>query len=140
MTNSKRVGIITYDFNHLKTEQVLQKILCKNYHLTIYALPFVERPKRNPILMHRPEQSDGCHPEILARQHGIDYQKCDSDLDIDGSDIYLVTGAGILSSGCVQGKTIVNAHPGVIPASRGLDAFKWAIYDGVPRWKFIALD
>ena len=75
MTNSKRVGIITYDFNHLKTEQVLQKILRKNYHLTIYALPFVERPKRNPILMHRPEQSDGCHPEILARQHGIEYQK-----------------------------------------------------------------
>ena len=70
MTNSKRVGIITYDFNHLKTEQV-QKILRKNYHLTIYALPFVERPKRNPILMHRPEQSDGCHPEL--GQHGIEY-------------------------------------------------------------------
>jgi len=31
-----------------------------------------------------------------------------------------------------SGKPIVNAHPGVIPLTRGLDSFKWAIYNNDP--------
>ena len=49
-----------------------------------------------------------------------------------GDDIYLILGAGILSADCIRGKKILNAHPGIIPISRGLDAFKWAIYNCDP--------
>ena len=41
-------------------------------------------------------------------------------------------GAGILSKECVENKKIINSHPGIIPASRGLDSFKWAIYENKP--------
>jgi phosphoribosylglycinamide formyltransferase-1 len=32
----------------------------------------------------------------------------------------------------LRGKKIINCHPGIIPACRGLDSFKWAIYDMKP--------
>ena len=44
----------------------------------------------------------------------------------------MILGAGILSEKCVKNKKIVNAHPGIIPACRGLDSFKWAIYNKIP--------
>ncbi|WP_198172869.1 formyltransferase family protein [Bradyrhizobium sp. AT1] len=48
------------------------------------------------------------------------------------ADYYLIAGAGILSPAAIGRKKIVNAHPGIIPAARGLDAFKWSIFHGVP--------
>ena len=45
-------------------------------------------------------------------------------------DFFLITGAGIIDIGFAEGKPIVNAHPGIIPTSRGLDSFKWAILNG----------
>jgi phosphoribosylglycinamide formyltransferase-1 len=32
----------------------------------------------------------------------------------------------------VRGKKIINCHPGILPAVRGLDAFKWTIYEMKP--------
>ena len=34
----------------------------------------------------------------------------------------------MLSKDAIKGKKIINCHSGIIPISRGLDAFKWAIY------------
>lgn|SRR5574341_322046 len=127
------VGLITYHFPHLKTEQVMQRLLQKEFKYKMYALPFKPRKKRHPLFQHRPEQSDAIAPHILAHRHSIPYLQCSDDGDIDDScDIYLVLGAGILSPGCVLGKKIINCHPGIIPACRGLDSFKWAILDMKP--------
>ena len=130
-----RIGLITYQANHLKTEQIFKKLL-QHYpakFFSFYALPFVDRPKRRVLFQHRPDQSKGMDTESLAASYGCPYLKCEKDADIPmGEDIYLILGAGILSADCIHGKRILNAHPGVIPASRGLDAFKWAIYNGIP--------
>ena len=127
------IGLITYDYWHLKTEQVVQSFLRKGYDFRIYALPFVYRPRRKVLFSHRPEQTAGVRTELMARSHRIDYMKCASDSEIDNScDIYHILGAGILSAECIKGKRIINCHPGIIPAVRGLDAFKWAIYDMLP--------
>lgn len=129
------IGLITYDHPHLKTEQVLLGLLGRRlpYAYRIYALPFVERRQRAVLFPHRPAQECAVAPATLGRAHGIPYVRCDSDQDIDAAcDLYLVLGAGILSGDCVRGKQILNAHPGIIPAVRGLDAFKWAIYDSQP--------
>ena len=131
----KRIGLITYQANHLKTEQVFKKLI--QYYppqaFSFYALPFVERPERKVLFQHRPDQSKGMDTESLAATYGCPYLKCERDIDIPvGEDIYLILGAGILSAECIHGKRILNAHPGAIPASRGLDAFKWAIYDEIP--------
>lgn len=127
------VGLITYHYPHLKTEQVLQRILDVGFDLRMYALPFTPRKPRETVFYHRPEQSDAEAPQIIAEKHNIPYKECVNDNDIDDScDVYLILGAGILSAKCVEGKRIINCHPGIIPASRGLDSFKWAIYEMKP--------
>lgn len=132
-SNGLVVGIITYDHNHLKTEQVVNRLVKKHYNIIIYSLPFYKRPPRTVTFAHRPEQSNGSHPMKLAQKYGFEYVNCSSDLEIDDRcDYYLVTGAGILSESCVKNKKILNCHPGLLPMSRGLDSFKWAILDFVP--------
>lgn len=117
----------------MKTEQVLQRLLQKQLNYKIFALPFTPRKPRETLFAHRPEQSDAVVPEALAKKHDIPYIQCMSDKDIDNScDIYLILGAGIISGECISGKKIINCHPGIIPACRGLDSFKWALYDMKP--------
>ncbi len=131
----KTVGLITYHSPHLKTEQVLQRLLNLDagFEFRMYALPFLQRKPRETLFRHRPEQSDAVAPQTMAEKHGISYALCNTDNDIDDRcDVYIILGAGILSAKCVQGKKIINCHPGIIPASRGLDSFKWAIYEMKP--------
>ena len=131
----KTVGLITYHYRHLKTEQVLQRLLGldNGFEFRMYALPFSPRKSRETIFHHRPDQSDAIAPQVMAKKHKIPYVICEIDSDIDDfCDVYLVLGAGILSAKCVEGRKIINCHPGIIPASRGLDSFKWAIHEMKP--------
>lgn len=128
----KTLGIITYDTNHLKTEQILLQLIGK-YDITVYALPYVQRPVREVLLRHRPDQTAAAHPRDICWQYGLPYIPVNSDAEIDNHcELYLITGAGILSAECLRGKKVLNGHPGVIPAARGLDAFKWSIYNRLP--------
>lgn len=128
----KHLGIITYNAPHLKTEQVVLNLF-RQYELTIYALPFVSRQERKVLFQHRPNQSTGVHPKELCTQLNLPFLELAHDWEIDNAqELYLITGAGILSEQCLQGKQVLNAHPGIIPAVRGLDAFKWSIYGLVP--------
>lgn len=131
----KKIGLITYDYNHLKTEQVFHLLLQSkgSHNFQFYALPFAPRAPREIELHHRPNQAEAVHPKVLADAHQIPYFRCANDTEIDDScDLYLALGAGILSAQAIAGKKIINCHPGIIPAVRGLDAFKWALYDGQP--------
>ncbi len=136
MVNYK-LGIITYAHPHMKTEQVIfrlvymGKISPKN--IKVYMLPYIKKKDREVYFMHRPAQDNAVHPELLCKKYGINYVYCKDDTDIDSvCDIYMVTGAGILSGSCVHNKKIINCHPGIIPVARGLDAFKWSIYNMYP--------
>lgn len=124
----KHLGIISYNMPHLKTEQLILN-LHSRYALAVYALPFVNRPERCVLFQHRPNQLQAAHPREICRRFNIPFisAKCDADIE-NGLDFYLIAGAGILTEKCLQGKQILNGHPGVIPAVRGLDAFKWSIY------------
>src|SRR5947199_148428 len=60
---SLRLGIITYDHAHLKTEQLVHRFLLRNtlaknrkLDLVLLALPFSSRPSRTVLLPHRPDQ------------------------------------------------------------------------------------
>ena len=124
-----KVGLITYQAPHRKTEEVLEKVLKNNYQLKIFALPFVPRKQRKVYFSHRPDQREALSPGSLAEKYGISYVVCSKDSDIDCScELYLILGAGVLSESCLKGKRIINCHPGIIPSSRGLDSFKWALF------------
>lgn len=128
----KKLGIISFNAPHLKTEQIILN-LHSRYAITVYALPFVPRPARTVMFQHRPDQSEAAHPREICGQFNIPFIPIMHDWEIEnGLDYYLIAGAGILSERCLQGKQILNAHPGVIPAVRGLDAFKWSIYELKP--------
>ncbi|HEY0282623.1 MAG TPA: formyltransferase family protein [Rhizomicrobium sp.] len=47
-------------------------------------------------------------------------------------DYFLVCGCGLLDGRFCTSARIINCHPGLIPQTRGLDAFKWCIYKGRP--------
>jgi len=128
----KRVGILTYDTPHLKTEQVVCGLLRRGLtDMALFALPFRARPERSVLVAHRPNQFDAAPPSELARAHGLEFTRWDGGGDLGECDYYLITGAGILSPEAVRGRRIVNAHPGIIPSARGLDAFKWSIHDQI---------
>jgi phosphoribosylglycinamide formyltransferase 1 len=129
----KTIGIITYDHPHLKTDQVFHAFTRRGYRLKIYAFPFVPRKSRAVVFSHRPTQSSSAHPRELAEKYAFDYLVCQDDREIDDAcDLYHVLVGKIISAECILGKKIINCHPGIIPAVRGLDAFKWAILDEKP--------
>ena len=126
------LGIITYQLNHLKTEQLIFS-LKNRYCIKVFALPFLQRPVRSVILQHRPNPLIAAHPKELCIRYGLEYYPIMRDDEIEnGCDYYIVAGAGILSKECLKGKRVLNGHPGIIPLVKGLDAFKWCIYDMLP--------
>ena len=44
----------------------------------------------------------------------------------------LIAGAGLLPEELTANRKIINSHPGYLPNVKGLDAFKWAVYQGQP--------
>ena len=58
-----KVGIVSYDYPHLKTEQLLHRLLFRNklaagprFDIKLLALPFSPRPLREVLFAHRPDQ------------------------------------------------------------------------------------
>lgn len=105
----KTVGLISYQFYHLKTEQLVLRLPGK-FRMKIYALPLTTRPTRQTIVRHRPNQAAAAHPEELCRRFDLDYVPVEADTEIDNScDCYFVAGEGILSGECVRNRKIERA-------------------------------
>ncbi len=100
-----KVGLITYQAPHRKTEEVLQKILGRDHQLTIFALPFIPRKPRRVFFPHRPDQAEALSPKKLAQKHRISYVACSKDSDIDYScELYLILGAVFCQKVVLKGK------------------------------------
>lgn len=134
-----RLGIISYDHAHLKTEQLVHRLLLKKRLaigpepvLMLLALPFSSRPSRTVLFSHRPDQEKSVSTRELAAHYQLEFLSCTYDSIPDVADLYLVAGAGVFSAKAIGKKKIINVHPGIIPSARGLDSFKWSILDGMP--------
>lgn len=127
------VGILTYDFFHLKTEQIVHKLLRNGFRdITLFALPFSQRPERPVLIPHRPNQVDAITTKELASANNLTFIRYDGKSNLPECDFYLIAGAGLLPSNVVKNKNIINAHPGIIPSARGLDSYKWSIHNNIP--------
>ncbi len=123
-----RLGLITYPVGHLKTQQVLFGLLQLGGHeLRLLMAPFQPRPEREVLISHRPPQFVGPPAHALAERFGLDVRPLDDPHAFDGLDYCLIAGAGIIPPERIRPDFIINAHPGLLPAARGLDAFKWSI-------------
>jgi phosphoribosylglycinamide formyltransferase-1 len=127
-----RISLITYDAPHKKTQDVLSRLIRQSrFEISLTLVPFKQRPERATAFHHRPAQLIGPDPHSLAQKYKLetfaleDWQSFNQRIDY-----FLICGAGLLDGRFCTNAQIINCHPGLIPQSRGLDAFKWCIYKG----------
>ena len=106
--NGMSVGIITYDYFHLKTEQVVHKLLRKREiaEIKLFALPFKKREKRVVLIPHRPDQTNAITTEDLANKNGFEFIRWDGVSKLEECNYYIITGAGILPTNVIKDKKI----------------------------------
>lgn len=129
------IGILTYDIPHRKTYDTLCQIKARGIteEVAVFAEPLHYTKSFRPLLEHRPRTALTLpDPEEICRNFGYRYYQGFDDTVLPPQSIILICGAGIVPQERIEKYRILNAHPGYLPNVRGLDAFKWAIYDGQP--------
>ena len=129
------VSVLTYDVRHRKTYDILCLLKAMGYgRVTVYAMPLQYKKSFHPLMQHRPEMNWPIDTALLCENFSYKYLNINDYMDIDEAEdrIILVGGAGLLPDEVVHKYQIVNSHPGYIPNCRGLDAYKWAIYEKQP--------
>ena len=126
------IGIISYECAHKKTTEIIER--CSNKIDCIFTIPFKQRSKRKVLINHRPDQFDGHTTKEIGKSYSIDVLPLDK-INSEYSNSFnqlIVGGSGLLSEFLVCNFKVINAHPGLIPTTRGLDSFKWALYHKEP--------
>lgn len=131
------IAIITYDHPHRKTQDlVFRLVMYGNKELTLLALPWEERARHNPICEHRPRGCINVPVGLFCERLGLNFVSVKDYKALEGElhkyRHIIVGGAGLLPASTVEQFNIINAHPGYLPNVRGLDALKWAVYEGQP--------
>lgn len=132
-----KIALITYQTAHKKTQDVLSGLLFKGYkNITLFALPFVERSMRPVQFQHRFSSALPIHPKEIALNLGLKYLELEAtEIEIELKnklyDVVLIGGAGLLPESLAMHHSVINAHPGLLPKVKGLDALKWAILNDV---------
>ena len=135
MKTEQKIAVLTYQSKHRKTYDTLCLLKAKGYQAVfVYASPFHYKKKYKPLFEHRPSVMEGM-PSVREQCLNFGYTYVEGELeefDIPSDYIVLICGAGILPDDFVTSHMIINSHPGYLPNCRGLDAYKWAIYEGEP--------
>ena len=137
------VGLITYQTGHLKTWQLMQRLMVRSHRVSLFAFPFSLRPFVPGPFEDRPYQILDMDPKSFCNRHGLGYREVggwsdehSASLDDGGPyrkpDLFLTCIAKIIPKRFIEGRTILNCHPGLLPQNRGVDAFKWSIINGWP--------
>lgn len=133
--NYNKIAILTYNVRHRKTFDTLCLLKANGYeNVSVYATPLHYKKSFRPLIEHRPAVGEGI-PETSEICSHFSYEYWEGNLDsfhISQNDILLICGAGILPEKFIDEHCIINSHPGYIPDCRGLDSYKWAIYEGHP--------
>lgn len=131
-----KILIIAANAPHLKTEQIISKMLLRGINdITVGATPWKQRKERKVSFQHRPDQSASPALTSLANYYGLSFLEINDWAQCNYStyDFIVMTGGVLVPKEVIEvGIPIVNCHPGIIPIVRGLDAFKWAIYHMLP--------
>lgn len=129
-----RIGILTYDIPHRKTYDTLCLLKAKGYNdVSVFAKQLHYKKHYNSIYSHRPNEIYGIHPKDICENFNYRYTLEEvSESTIKLGSIILICGAGLIENSLIKNYKIINSHPGYIPNSRGLDSYKWAIYENQP--------
>lgn len=132
------IYILTYNDAHRKTYDVLNLLKAYGHKdVTVIALPYHYTKKQKPLINHRPQVYTAIPPDMLCKALDYKYEFINSFVEITPildkePGPILICGAGIIPAELIEKYMIINSHPGILPLVRGLDAFKWAIYEMQP--------
>jgi methionyl-tRNA formyltransferase len=130
------IYVLTYNHPHRKTQDLLLKLKLKGYEdITVLSTPWQDRKNFVPLIPHRFLPPDTIYPKELCLSLKFNYIELKSYHDVpklETNDLVLIGGAGIIPKELTDTNKIINSHPAYLPYVRGLDALKWAIYDGLP--------
>ena len=132
------IGIITYNKPHRKTQEIIFNLLLNGFkNIDLIVIPWIERKNFQPIFKHRPSTCPQVNIVDLCKRLNLTH----TNVDIEDLNRHcaakkykhiLIAGAGILPDDLSKNHNVINAHPGYLPYSKGLDAFKWALLKGHP--------
>ena len=124
-----KIGLITYNVPHKKTQDIMLRLLGRD--VTVIAMDFQHRKPVKPLYKHRPDMITNVSTAELCKYFNFEYIESNTPCEIiKWLDVGIIGGCGLINVN--QDVEIINAHPGVLPQGRGLDALKWSIYNGHP--------
>lgn len=134
---NKKVYLFSYEVPHLKTLDLAKKLILKGYSVTVLGFPFKRNFKNKmEVFKERPNQLLEGDLYSTCKEIGVDLIKIPSwqmndmlnSLPKNTNDtIYITCISKIIPKEIIDGRIILNAHPGLLPENRGLDAFKWSV-------------
>lgn len=133
--SNANICVLTYNIRHRKTYDTLCLLRALGYKkVTVYAIPLQYKKTFEPLLQHRPDMNWLIDTEKLCDNFDYKYIQIKEYSDVIETEdsIMLICGATLLPDSFIHQYNIINAHPGYIPNCRGLDAYKWAIYEKQP--------
>ena len=138
-----KIGVFAYDFPHYKSQQGLLHLMATGLKPTVVlAQKKLKLDIEYSNIRIIPRRIFVNETENVAKAFGIPYIKCLHDsgevekvIKYLRLDIGVVLGARILKKNTIEAfnKGILNMHPGIIPANRGLDNIKWAVLDNLKQ-------
>jgi len=127
-----KIGIITYDRPHRKTQDVLHglhEIGYKKIKLIVSKFRKFKNKKIKNFFEHRPDQFNGPSIKEISGYYDLSVCNLDDKNIYRNLDIVLICGSAIINNSLIKKNFVINCHSGLIPLTRGLDAFKWAILE-----------
>ncbi len=129
------IGVFTYQIPHRKTYDTLCQLKARGIggQVAVFAEPLHYQKSFRPLIEHRPKIYGSLPgPQEMCENFGYQYFEGFQEGVLPENSIILICGAGIVPQERIEKYRILNSHPGYLPNVRGLDALKWAIYDGRP--------
>jgi methionyl-tRNA formyltransferase len=109
--------------------------------VTILAFPFTARVQSRPIFQDRPDQIEDFNVRVMCERYSFRYVAMEGWSEADAThlgstndlpDVFVTCIGKIIPPAFLANRTFLNAHPGLLPQNRGVDAFKWSVVNGWP--------
>ena len=130
-----------YDFPHFKSAQGLFALKRAGFDRVLaIAAPWKNLDiAESHFQFKTADMPDAHHPREVCKALGYQYDVLEHDSPqaveaLKACDAGLILGARVLGPDVTScGVPVINLHPGVMPANRGLDTLKWAVHDMLPQ-------
>jgi len=135
--------VFAYDFPHHKTVDGLYRLASmSNNEITVWLAPKVPLNYYVPSLQTFPARSLPESPRSVCSRLGLKFvvgphsaSTWATSLSREVFDVGIILGARVLRKDLIEslGAPILNFHPGVLPANRGLYNIHWAVLNMLPQ-------